>query len=268
MPRQLPSLGAALLISLLGQATVSAETKCANWDQINLNQTAYDSQPYYISNNTWGSWTSGFRWQCVWNWASNGSTGWGVSSGHVKSESWHQVKGFPSIVRGWHWGQWSANSGFPRRINATNTFRVQASLGQPGSGMYASTLQFYTSGVGYPSNGGGLSSDILICTRLQGMTQGEFFGTGYQQDVSLSGATWKVFKNSIDYDGVQVPTHAFLRTSNTDWTDLDVRQFFQYLVSRGWLNANDYYLGVQQGWEIVASPSGDLKNDYYRVDLN
>ncbi len=97
----------ALLIATLAPCTAA---EIGWWDGKEWMENSF------IFNNTWNMGAaSGGSWQAVWhNYSQSQSWGAKWSTG---SDNWGSVKGYPAMVRGWHWGTWSSNSGLPRQIS-------------------------------------------------------------------------------------------------------------------------------------------------------
>src|SRR5258708_2937715 len=92
--------------------------------QCTANKTLPVGASYVLNNNIWGS---GAGAQCVWYQSSDGS--WGVNASHT-SGSLQNIKGYPSLVRGWIWynstgSVWASSSdtSYPTQLSAIASLR-------------------------------------------------------------------------------------------------------------------------------------------------
>src|SRR5687767_4435580 len=82
---------------LVAEENNSATVPRALTQQCETNKTLTVGASYKLNNNIWGT---GAGSQCVWYESSNGS--WGANASHT-SGTQQNIKGYPSLVRGWLW---------------------------------------------------------------------------------------------------------------------------------------------------------------------
>jgi hypothetical protein len=88
-----------------------------------------------------------------------------------------------------------------------------------------------------------------------------------QATVNIGGGTWDLYRGWIDAgNGVGWNVFSFVRTSNTNSVNFDLRDFTSNLVNRGWLSNSKYLTSVQAGTEVFTG-KGQLDTNSYWVDV-
>ncbi len=81
---------------------------------------------------------------------------------------------------------------------------------------------------------------------------------------------WRVNVNihlaSVGYVGTW-NVYSYVRTSNTTNATLNIRDFTNDVVSRGWMSSSKYLTSVQAGPEIFTG-SGEVTTGSYSVTIN
>ncbi|MEU8189951.1 GH12 family glycosyl hydrolase domain-containing protein, partial [Micromonospora carbonacea] len=67
-----------------------------------------------------------------------------------------------------------------------------------------------------------------------------------QGTVTIAGTTWEIWRGYVGTWNV----YSYVRTSNTTNANLNIRDFTNDLVSRGWMSSSKYLTSVQAGPEI------------------
>jgi hypothetical protein len=182
---------------------------------------------YWLNNNLWGQ-SSGSGSQCMWANSTSGSTiSWGTSWNW--SGQSNQVKSYTSSVLGWHWG-W----------------------------MLSNHLWLHT--ISNPTYENQPTDEVMIWPYRAG-------GAGpagtLQATVSIGGSSWELYRGVVGSWNV----FSFVLTSNTGSVNLNLRDFLNNLVSRGWLQSSKYLTSVQAGTEVFIG-NGRLDTTAYSVTIS
>jgi hypothetical protein len=241
----------ALLWAALPVPAAHADSTCAAYGTITQGK-------YWINNNLWGQ-SSGSGWQCVWNtYTSGNTTGWGTNwswSGQSNS-----VKSYSSSVLGWHWGWRLQNTGLPtqlsanRNVNSGWTYRVANNGAATMNVAYDLWLHTQSN----PTWEHNPSDEVMIWLYRTG-------GAGpvgtRQATVNIAGTNWDLYRGNIGWN-----VFSFVRTANTSSATLNLRDFLNHLVSRGWVSNGKYLTSVQAGTEVFIG-TGRLDTDSYYANV-
>jgi hypothetical protein len=86
--------------------------------------------------------------------------------------------------------------------------------------------------------------------------------------VNIGGADWDLYRGWIDAgNGVGWNVFSFVRTANTSSIDLNLRDFTNNLVARGWVSNSKYLSSVQAGTEVFGG-AGRVDTDSYSVEIS
>ncbi|HCT75695.1 MAG TPA: glycosyl hydrolase, partial [Micromonosporaceae bacterium] len=69
---------------------------------------------------------------------------------------------------------------------------------------------------------------------------------------------WDLYRGNIGWN-----VYSFVRTSNTTSATMNLRDFLNHLVSRGWMSNTKYLTSVQSGTEIFTGTGQVDTNSYY-----
>lgn len=219
---------------------------------------------YLINNNTWGWKFSPGGHESVWSDAGVdhvGPVAWGAKYDWPVGDKRYQVKAFPSIISGWHWGAWSRDSGLPVKLADLRSVTASGAISvtNPGVQNVAYDCWFHT--IEHPGNKDQPSDELMIWMARYGGAGplGKLQGT-----VTIGGATWQLYKGELGWN-----VFSFVRTTNADSWTIDIRDFIDYLVSRRhWLPASRYLTSVQFGSEIFRTDGpGAIEVKDYRVEV-
>jgi xyloglucan-specific endo-beta-1,4-glucanase len=216
---------------------------------------------YVINNNVWGKAHSPAGRESVYCTNDTSPVSWGTAYNWPVGDKPYQVKAFPSIISGWHWGTWSPNSGLPVRVADRRSVRTSGSyvLTNPGVQNVAYDCWFHA--IDHPDNQSQPTDELMIWVA-------RFGGAGplgkLQGEVEIGGATWAVYKGEVGWN-----VFSFVRASNVTAWQIDVRDFIDYLVAtKGWMEKEKYLTSVQFGTEIFRSEGeGRLDVKDYRCDV-
>ena len=215
---------------------------------------------HWVNNNVWGK-ADGTGSQCVWeNGLSGDSLSWGTEWTWAGDNT--KVKSYASAVLGWHWG-WkvpSATTGLPVRLSAgkavTTTWNFRVT--QTTSNVMNVAYDLWLHDMAAPDWQNNPTDEVMVWLYKSG-------GAGpvgtKQATVTIGGATYDLYKGNIGWE-----VYSFVRTSNTSAATLDLTDFTDDLVARGWLAKSKYLSSVQAGTEIFTG-SGRLDTTAYSVKI-
>jgi hypothetical protein len=217
-----------------------------------------DMGKYWVNNNIWGR-SSGSGSQCVWGiGSSTNPVAWGTSwswSGQTNS-----VKSYASTVLGWHWGWRLQNTGLPvqlsanRNVNTGWTYNVTMN----GTNTLNVAYDLWLHTISNPTWEHNPTDEVMIWLyRSNGAGP---IGTR-QVTVNIAGTSWDLYRGNIGWN-----VFSFVRTSNTTSSTLNLRDFLNDLVSRGWMSSSKYLTSVQAGTEVFIG-TGQLDTTSYYCNV-
>lgn len=227
---------ASLSLLLIAAAAAVAATCSTAYCTLDLNSRIY------IFNNTWGSSSSPSGWwQTI---TTNSSTSWRTDFYWPSGSQNYNVKAYPSAVLGWHWGWKKTGTGLPVQISAgkniNTSFSFSASFGG-GTGNVAYDLWIHN--VSNPDWSVNPTDEVMIWVWRTGGAGP--LGSKIASGVSINGATWDVYQGNIGWN-----VFSFVRTSNTTSGSYNLKNFLNWLVSKGKLSSSKYLTSVEFGSEI------------------
>jgi hypothetical protein len=240
-------LATATVLVAGAPAPAWAASTCANGGSVTQGK-------YWINNNLWGQ-GSGSGWQCSWDSYTSGTTiGWGTS--YSWSGQSYSVKSYASAVLGWQWGWKLPNTGLPvrlsdnRNVNTGWNYTVRHSAGAMNV-----SYDLWLHPMSNPTYANNPSEEVMVWLYRAG-------GAGplgsYQATVTIAGTSWDLYRGTNGWN-----VFSFVRTSNTSSATLNLRDFLNNLVSRGWLSNARYLTSVQSGAEIFTGNGQVDTNSYY-----
>jgi hypothetical protein len=175
---------------------------------------------YTIRNDVWGS---GAGPQTIW---ANSYQNWGVWANHPNTGG---VKAYPHVAK----GIW-------KNTNSIGYVGSYFNVSRPSSGAYCSAYDIWLNGSTY---------EIMLWMNKQGAVGP--IGSQQASNQSVGGHTWNVYRGSNGSNQV----FSFVRTSNTNSGNVDIKAVFNWLQNRGWFN-NPQLGEIQFGFEITSSSGG------------
>ena len=216
---------------------------------------------YLVNNNTWGKRHSPGGHESVYVSGATSPLSWGARYNWPVGDAPYQVKAFPSIISGWHFGLWSMNSGLPVPLAARQSVTTSGSFTVTNPGVQNVAYDCWFHRIERPGKDDKPTDELMIWVA-------RFGGAGplgqLQGRVELGGATWEIYRGQIGWN-----VFSFVRTTNATTWAIDVRDFTDYLVSvKGWMEKEKYLTSVQFGSEIFRT-EGDGRLDVtdYRCDV-
>ena len=213
---------------------------------------------YWVNNNVWGK-ADGTGSQCVWENGLNGdSLSWGTRWNWAGDNT--KVKSYASSVLGWHWGWKATGTGLPVQLSAGKAVDTSwnFTVTQTTSNVMNVAYDLWLHDMAAPDWQNNPTDEVMVWLYKAG-------GAGpvgtKQATVTIAGTTWDLYKGNIGWE-----VYSFVRTSNTSAADLDLTDFTDDLVARGWLAKTKYLSSVQAGTEIFTG-SGRLDTTAYSVKI-
>lgn len=215
---------------------------------------------YWMNNNLWGQ-DAGSGTQCLRRTCLGGDDiafetdwSWTGSAGAVKS--------YASAVLGWHWGYHVEETGLPVQLSSGGSVDCGLSYTVSQNGTMNVAYDLWLHSVPDPQWGRpGVATDqptdeLMIWLYKAGGAAP--IGTVQGSAVPLGGALWNVYKGAVTSNGQTLwNVYSFVRTTNTNSATLDLTEFTDHVVSRGWMPSSRYLTSVQLGPEVFLG-SGTL----------
>lgn len=222
---------------------------CGSFDTINIG-------PYTVQNNAYN--TGSHCIQALWD---NGDIGgFKLTNVSANVEAGGAPASYPSLVYGWHVdGKFYGAYQSPKQLSAIGSIPSEMTFTVPGSGRYNVS---YDSWIAASPSAGSDSQ-----TKLEHMIWLNYRDTtpiGSPVDVvMIAGQSWDVWYGPNSGWN----TVSYIRATNTTSATIDLNDFMQDSISRGYAAGSDYLLGVQAGFEIWEG-SEDFSVDHFTVSVN
>jgi len=227
---------------LLIQAGPGAEI-CSQYDILPVMEGRY-----IIQNNVWGAGTA----QCVAVPDSNATDFIIASSRHNQSS----VASYPSIFQGCHWGRCSSGSNMPLQVDKVKSAPFSWSISNRSLGegnIWNAAAEAWLSPIQDSSHGYDGGAELMIWLDRQILQPaGEKVGR-----VFIGGAWWNVWFYKTGWNYI-----AYEREEPTDSVQLDLKDFIDDSLSRGYINRSWYLHNMQAGFEIQAGGEGLTSNSF------
>jgi hypothetical protein len=212
---------------------------------------------YWINNNQWGSGT-GSGSQSIWSTCQQGDLiGWGTSWNW--SGTSNQVKSYASVVFGWQWGWKITNTGLPVQISSGKkiTCGWDYSITQSGGSADVS-YDIFAHSIAMAGTNDDPTDEIMVW--LSAINGAGPVGTK-QATASIGGASWDLYRGTTRWN-----VFSYVRTQNATTAVVNIMDFMNDLVSRGWMQSSKYVSTVQSGTEIFTGTGQlDVKGYYCRI---
>jgi cellulose 1,4-beta-cellobiosidase len=232
-----------VVFSVLLVCAARANELCGQWDSIDVM-----GGEYRINNNVWGE-TPGE--QCI--------TAYPNSTYFSVVHSTHNSSGvaaYPFIYKGCHWGGCTQNSGLPIRVSELTTVPFVWSVDTNSAGG--------TWNVAYESWfswAGGTAPDHLEMMIWIDYHGGAGPAGSLQGTVSIGGHSWQVYY--VDWSGSAGWQYmAYKITSPVSYVRLDLKDFIDDAIIRGFLDPSSYLDNLEAGFEIWRNGEGLTSNSF------
>jgi hypothetical protein len=190
----------------------------------------YTNLPYFVAADMWNVGSSSAS-QTL-NVCSPGS--WSVTA--TVSGGGNSVKTYPNVHRDF------SSPAVSSLKSVTSSFAESG----PGDGTYENAYDIWLNGIANP---GGGSDEVMIWNE----NHGQIPGGSPQGTVTFDGRTYTVWKGDGNY-------FAFVANSTFTSGTLNLRGFFEYLMSKGWVPGNSTLSEVCYGVEVVATNGAETFN--------
>jgi hypothetical protein len=250
--------GAIALV--VGLAFASPHSARAEGTSENFGQIHFSK--YFLNNNVWGRADSPAGWNAIWNSNNTSPVWWGTAYNWPVNGNPNSVKAYPSIISGWHWGTWSANSGLPVRIWENKNLSTGASFTIQNAGVQNVAYDCWFHTIPNPTWENQPTDELMVWVSSYG-------GAGplgtLQETVWIAGQQWRVYKGNIGWN-----VYSFVRTTNTDSWSFNLRDFVNHVTyNKGWMANSKYVTSVQFGTEVFSTTgNGQINVSNYRLDVN
>jgi Glycosyl hydrolase family 12 len=225
--------------SLLSGFSKLFASQCGSGSSVQLGNSAY------FFNNQWGSSAAkpGY-YQCL-----DGTTvsyAWWSTDG--KNDN---VKAFPAIVTGWHWGYLNGqgSAGLPVLVQSYPKLIINWSVQHTNLGNYESydtAFDMWLGGVG-EQNPSGPTTEVMVWMN----SINQYPLGSYVETINLWGGQFDVYAHFGGNPAWNV--FSFLQKQGTwSFNNQNLFDFFYYLwVTKGWINGAQYICGIEAGNEII-----------------
>jgi hypothetical protein len=167
------------------------------------------------------------------------------------------VVAYPFILRGRHWGIWPGTqySGMPIKVSDVVTAPFVWSVDpNDASGKWNISYESWFSTYGGTSPD---KAELMIWLNWHG---GMVPGGSYQTTVSIGGASWDVYHASPWSTWLHYIVYRI--TTPTNYVNLDLKDFIDDSVSRGWISTSWYLDNMEAGFELMVSGQGLTSNSF------
>ncbi|WP_341280940.1 glycoside hydrolase [Paenibacillus sp. FSL H8-0537] len=252
-----------ILMMIAAMLTIIPASAYAASDSTPYAKLNFNSNKYYLFNNSWGSSGISGWWQTVYH-NSNTNFGyvwnWPTSTGGVKA--------YPSIVSGWHWTEgYTPGSGLPTRLSDNKAINssVTYSIAPATNGKYNNAYDIWLHSTGTATWSSTPTEEIMIWNRW---TSGVGpIGGLVASNVSIGGQGYDVYRGEITDNGVhQWWVYSFLKRTQTDHFTINVKNFTDYLVGKSYFPKTRYVSSIEYGTEIT-NGSGQLNYSNYYANV-
>jgi xyloglucan-specific endo-beta-1,4-glucanase len=232
--------------------------RCTDTDSVGLGK-------YQILTNLWGAkGTAESDGQCTWTLCeSGGKIAWGTEFTWTSGDE-ISVKSFAAAILGWHWSGIPQGTGLPvqlsdgRRIPCTWSFELDvddaASLNV--------AWDLWLSTESSPSQFTSPSDEIMVWVDRQNKEDPIGYEEGVQDTVAIGDAEWELYRGNNGGNEV----YSYLRKPSAECATVDLKDFLDDLVARGWVDASKYLISIESGPEVVRG-KGQLVTETYSCDV-
>lgn len=222
----------------------------------------------YFMNNQWGSGAAKAGWWQAVTKEDNGcySTKYNWWSANGQNDT---VKGFPAMIRGWHWGYkyGQGNGGLPVRVYDNKTIKTSWKITHSNWGNYECYNTAFDIWLGANNETNPANPAVEIMIWLNRVNQ---YPIGnYQKTVWIWGANWDLYSGSAnDGKGHSWQVYSFLRKQNSWQIDnVNISDFINNLWKSNLLDGRKYICGIEAGNEIMQG-NGKFLYNYYSLSIN
>ena len=202
---------------------------------------------YTIQANEWNSSAQ----QCI---TYTGGTAWSMTTANFNLSGGAPAT-YPSIYKGCHWGNCTANSGMPIQMSNLGSAVSSWSTTQPSSGAYDVAYDIWFNST--PTTSGQPDgTEVMVWINSRGGVQP--FGS-QTATTTVDGLNWNVWTGQ--QTSWKIISYV-LNPGATSVSNLDLKALFEDAVARGSINPADYLIDVEAGYEIWQGGQGLGTNSF------
>jgi hypothetical protein len=229
-------LGLLAAIAAAAIPQVQATQVCNHYDKVTMGK-------YVLLNNMWNKSESPNGWQCVENYNTTSPLSFGFYYNWPQNGKPYTVKAYPSMVIGWQYGFATSGANLPARIWENHNISTTGNTSITNAGVQNAAYDLWFHNTGSPGVNQEPTDELMVWTSTWG---GANPLGSYQNDATIAGTTWAVWKGSVGARGV----YTFKRKSNTSSWSYNLKDFIHYVVyTKSWMSNSKYLTGVQYGVE-------------------
>lgn len=222
---------AAAAVVVLGP-TAQADTQiCGQYQSLSVS-----GGQYIVQNDEWNDSIQ----QCL----NVTNDGFQVTSGSHNLSTSGSPAAYPSIYAGCHYGNCSSGSGLPLQVSAFGNPQSAVNFSTT-SGQWDASYDIWFDTQPNPS-GQNDGEELMIWANHSGAPEpaGSQVGTA-----TIEGATWQVWEARLNNGGIGWNDVSYVRESGTNAITVNLKDFTNDSLSRGYLNSAWYLTSVQFGFE-------------------
>ncbi|MHA6757578.1 GH12 family glycosyl hydrolase domain-containing protein [Streptacidiphilus sp. PAMC 29251] len=224
-------------------AAAADSSTCAPQGTLPIN-----SGEFTLQANEWNSSAT----QCV---TATGGTGWSVSTANFNLPTNGAPATYPSLYKGCHWGACTTGSNLPIQVSNLGSATSSWSTVQPASGAYDVAYDLWINSTptttGQPDG-----TEIMIWLNSRGGVQPFGSQTGSS---TAAGHSWNVWTGQ--QTSWKIISYV-LQGGGTSFSNLDVKALINDAVARGSVNASQYLIDAEAGFEIWQGGQGLATNSF------
>ena len=193
---------------------------------------------YHLQANEWGS-------SAPFSITTDGCPGFRIATSAISKAPNGGPGAYPSLYKGCHWGNCTANSGLPRtvtEVQAPGTVTTSAATTTVTTGTWSTVYDIWWDPSSTPSGGGQLEMMIWL-TKLGPIQPAGALVAG---NVAIGDRTYDVWKGSASPGGI---VSYVLTSPSTSITNLDLGPLAADAAGRGYMAAAWFLIGVEFGFE-------------------
>ncbi|MFG2823520.1 ricin-type beta-trefoil lectin domain protein [Kitasatospora sp. NPDC048365] len=238
------SLVAATVLPVAAAGPAGAATTICD----KFGSVAVSNGAYIVQNNEWGDSIQ----QCI----DVSDNGFRVTTGNHNVGTGGAPASYPSIYAGCHYGNCSRGNGLPQQVSSFTNPQSSVSFGTAAGSWDAAYDIWFDS---HPNPAGqNDGEELMIWVNHQGPPAP--FGSKVAT-VSLEGATWDVWEGRQG-SNPGWNTVSYVRQSGTDAITVNIKDFTNDSISRGYLQPSWYMTSVQFGFEPWQGGPGLAVNSF------
>ncbi len=218
---------------------------------------------YYFQNNVWNPQGST---QCIEPYTFGDYAGFRVASAnHVVQDD--APAGYPSVVKGWHWGFKTSDFTTGRQLSTLTAvpslWCFATTAGDKYNVSYDIWLHPTNGSLGNQDPNGGM--ELMVWLYREDPNNGVWPIGKAQDRFQFQGSWWTIYLSSPE-DNPSWTVLSYMRETDVNAAELDLKFFFDDAIARGYLTSSWYLLGIEAGFEIWRGGQG-LQSVAYTVSV-